>query len=451
MPIFDNPFDANIKLSCSCGRHASEAEHQSAISAELRTEEQQMARVVQSAVLRAVFPNDGVRRSFLRAVGVSSAMAALSQAFPMGAAVAAAGDPVGVPEKKQLNIGFLPIVCSTPLLVGHLIGFFSKQGLQITMQKNAGWLPLRDKVIGGELDAAHLLAAMPLGLRAGVGGAPVNLVAPVLENLNGSALTLHLKHKDNRNPAKWQGMKFAVPSELAIHNFLLREYLVQNGLDPNKDVQIKVMTGAEMLAGLRAGTIDGFTVAEPFNQRAVLDGIGFIHLLSADLWDGHPCCAFTVHEKMLKETPNTYGALMRGILRATTFADLAENRWTVASVLSTPEYLNQPIPLLEQVLTGTYPDGLGTTRKMPRRIAFEPLPWESMASWLLHEMKRWGYLKKEVNYQQIAEQVFRSTDARKQMAQLGIKVPADKKHVILGKEFDPERPDAFFKALGKGG
>jgi nitrate/nitrite transport system substrate-binding protein len=201
-----------------------------------------------------------------------------------------------------------------------------------------------------------------------------------------------------------------------------------------------------MVANLRAGNIDGFLGPDPFNQRAVFDEVGFIHLLSREIWDGHPCCAFGLNEGFIKEAPNTYAALFRAVLEAAAMAREAKNRELIAKVISPTQYLNQPETVIAQVLTGKFADGLGGVRNEPTRTDFDPVPWYSMAVWMLTQMKRWGYVKGDVNYKQIAEQVFLLTDARKFMKDMGMNVPAGDgypKFKVMGREFDPAKAEAY--------
>jgi len=163
------------------------------------------------------------------------------------------------------------------------------------------------------------------------------------------------------------------------------------------------------------------------------------------MWDGHPCCAFAASREFVTGMPNTYHALLKAIVEATAFASKAENRKQVAEAIAPQNYLNQPVTVVEQVLTGTYADGLGNVKKDPKRIDFDPFPWHSMALWILTQMKRWGQIKGDVNYKQVAEQVFLATDTAKLMRAAGLTPPATttKKHVIMGKEFDPAKPDEY--------
>jgi len=439
-----NPFDPNAPLSCSCGRHASSAEHDAALSEEAAFQRRMLA----SAAMRAIFPDDLQRRRFLTAVGAGAALAALSSFMPFGALEAMAAEK-GPLEKKDLKIGFLPITCATPIIFAGAADFYAKEGLNVTLQKTAGWAIVRDKVLAKEFDASHMLSPMPLAISMGAGSNAVPMVMPVMENINGNAITLAMKHKDNRDPKKWKGMKFAIPFDYSMHNFLLRYYLAEHGIDPDKDVQLRVMAPPDMVANLKSGNIDGFIVAEPFNQRAVYENIGFIHALTSDIWDNHPCCAFAATADFAKQNPNTFSALVRAIMRATQFAHKAENRKGVAEMIAPANYLNQPVTVVEQVLTGRFADGLGKVRELPNRIDFDPFPWQSMAVWMLTQMKRWGYIKGDIGYKEIAEKVFLATDARKRMHELGMDAPKASmtKHVIMGREFDPAKADAYLKGL----
>ncbi len=442
MALFDNPFDAKTRLKqsgCSCGRHASEAEHRAEVSGEA-----QFARVVESGAMRALFPQDATRRAFIKAVGASTAAAAVAQFLPLGAVTDALAQ--GAPlEKKDLKVGFIPITCATPIIMAAPMGFYAKNGLNVEVIKTAGWAVIRDKTINKEYDAAHMLSPMPLAISLGLGSKPIPYTMAAIENINGQAITLALKHKDKRDPKSWKGFKFAVPFDYSMHNYLLRYYLAEAGLDPDTDVQIRAVPPPEMVANLRADNIDGFLAPDPVNQRAVFDNVGFIHVLSKDIWDGHPCCAFASSKEFASTMPNTYAALLRSIIQATAFATKAENRKQIAEAIAPANYLNQPAIVVEQVLTGTFADGLGSIVKAPSRIDFDPFPWESFAVWILSQMKRWGQLKGDVDYKAVASQVFLATDAARLMADAGLTPPkaTTKTFSVMGKVFDPDKADAY--------
>ena len=252
-----------------------------------------------------------------------------------------------------------------------------------------------------------MLSPMPLALTMGVGANATPWSVAAIENINGQAITLANKHKDNRDPKNWKGFKFGIPFDYSMHAYLLRYYLAEAGLDPDTDVQLRVIPPPEMVANLRAENIDGFLGPDPFNQRAVFDGVGFIHLLTRELWDGHPCCAFAVPKKMVTEAPGTFQALLKSVVEATAYANKAENRKEIAERHQRPE-LPQParLTVVEQALTGTYADGLGAVKRVPDRVSFEPFPYQSMALWIMTQMKRWGQVKGDVKWDDIAKQVY---------------------------------------------
>ncbi len=445
-----DPFDPEVRLgTCSCGRHADQAEHV-ACTRQAAEPADDTRRMVQTAVMRAMFPRDSQRRAFLRAVGRSAAMGAVAECIPFGMLEALAAEPAGALEKTRLKIGYLPITCASPILIAQENGYFEQSGLNVEVLKTPGWALVRDKTVNRDFDAAQMLAPMPLAISLGAGSTASPTMAALMDNVGGSAITLAMRHKERRDPSQWKGFRLAIPFDYSIHNFLLREYLAAHGLDPDRDVQLRVMAPPDMLANLAGDNLDGFIVAEPFNQRAVYEGIGFIQTLSVDLWKGHPCCTFAMPESFAHENPNTYAALLRAMLRSAQYLNVPANRDAIVDTLAQPKYLNQPKIVVKQVLTGTFADGLGHVRTVPDRIGFQPFPWPSMAMWILVEMRRWGYLHRDSGYRSIAERVFRATDARNAMRRLGMPAPARdmQSYEILGRHFDPDHPEAYVKALG---
>jgi nitrate/nitrite transport system substrate-binding protein len=454
MSTFDDPFDADrgLRPGCICGQHRSAAEHAQATPRlhceAVVSEEKRYEGVVASAVMRAIFPKDAARRAFLKSVGASTALAALSQFFPIKTAtdVFAAG---GAPEKKDLKVGFIPITCATPIIMAAPLGFYAKHGLNVDVVKTAGWAVIRDKTINKEYDASHMLAPMPIAISLGLGAQPIPFAVPAIENINGQGITLAVKHKDKRNPADWKGMKFAIPFDYSMHNYLLRYYLAEHGLDPDTDVQLRSVPPPEMVANLRADNIDGFLAPDNICQRAIYDGAGFLHILSKEIWDGHPCCSFAASREFITTSPNSFAALTRAIVDATAYASKAENRKQIAEAIAPANYINAPVTVLEQVLTGTYADGLGDVKTDAKRVDFDPFPWQSFAVWMLTQMKRWGQIKGDVDYKMVAEQVYLATDMRKVMTDMGLAPPplSYKSFAVMGKTFDPDKPDEYLNSF----
>lgn len=381
--------------------------------------------------------------------GASSATAILHSVFPLDAAKAIAQEQVKGIEKKDLSVSFIPITCATPIIMAEPMGFYAKHGLNVQVRRAAGWAVVRDWAINKEVDATHMLSPMPLSITLGVGSPAVPYFMPAVENINGQAITLHNKHRGVKSAQDMKGFRFCVPFDYSMHNYLLRYYLAAGGLHPDKDVQIRVVPPPEMVANLKAGNVDGYLAPDPFNQRAVYENAGFIYKLSKEIWDGHPCCAFAVSQEFARTYPNTFLALFKAIVDATHFASKAENRKDIAQAIAPKNYLNQPVIVLEQVLTGQYADGLGNIKHEPKRIDFDPFPWHSMAVWILTQMKRWKHVDSELNYQQVAEQVFLAADCARLSRELGYPAPAQTyaKHVILGQEFDPQQAEAYARSF----
>jgi nitrate/nitrite transport system substrate-binding protein len=228
------PFNPNQPLfsgNCSCGKHATDQEHLASI--QNNSVESSSNSFIEASLVKALFPTESKRRAFLKAVGSGSALSALSSVLPITALQTMAQEKAPL-EKKDLNIGFIPITCATPLIMAEPLGFYRKQGLNVSLMKTAGWALIRDKMINKELDASHFLSPMPISISMGLGSNPSQMRVATIQNVNGQAITLANKHKDNRDPKQWKGMKFAIPFEFSMHNFLLRYYLAQAGLNPGQ-------------------------------------------------------------------------------------------------------------------------------------------------------------------------------------------------------------------------
>jgi nitrate/nitrite transport system substrate-binding protein len=240
-----NPFDGDISLShkkdCGCvtcnaahkgvdltsekqSRMLFEKQAQNSIQidpSQLNTKQpafgssdDMMGQVIENAIVRGVFGQSELgRRNFMKMVGSSTAAAVIGSMLPIEKAKAAVMDTLGKLEKTKLNIGFVPITCATPIIMAKPMGFYEKYGLDVNVIKTAGWAVARDKSLAGEYDAAHMLTPMPLAMTMGAGSSPEPYIMPAIENINGQAIVLHVKHKDKRDPTQWKGFKFGVPFE----------------------------------------------------------------------------------------------------------------------------------------------------------------------------------------------------------------------------------------------
>lgn len=444
---------AELTPSCPCGGHSSMQEHRDELGSAMRPqdylgEEQYIDRSVEAAVLHTLFPEANARRKLLSAVGAGTLLAAIGQSFPLAAAQSIAKDRPAL-EKKKLTLGFVPITCTVPMLLAEARGDYAKEGLSVNLVRTPGWPLVRDNLVNGNYDASHLVLGMPLTMTLGAGSPKVKTYTSIVQNINGDALAMHIKHKDKRDPKSWKGFRFGIPHVHSIHAMLLRYYLAEHGLDPDKDVDLRVFPPPDSVANMASGNLDGMFFAEPWNQRAVYEGVAYLQILSADIFPGHPCCVLSVTEKFITENPNTYGALFRSVARAGAHADVYENRSEIAELLAPKEYLNQPLQVLKQVLLGRYADGLGNILERKDRIGFKSFPHESTGVWLLTQLKRWNLVPKDVDVMAVATEVFRATDARKRLKEMGMASPANSmgKHRIMGKDFDPSRAEAYLSSF----
>lgn len=411
-------------------------------------EERFIDRSVEHAVVNTLFPVATLRRNLLKAIGAKTMLAAIASAFPLARAQSVAKESGGAPEKKELTLGFVPITCTIPMLLADAMGEYRKEGLTVKLVRTPGWAAARDNLISGQYDASHMVLAMPMTMSLGVGSPAVKTYASMVQNINGDALTLHVKHKDRRDPKTWKGFRFGIPHDYSVHAMLLRYYLAEHGLDPDKDVELRVFPPPDSVANMAAGNLDGMFFAEPWNQRAVFEGVGFLQTLSRDIFPDHPCCVVSVNDRFIKESPNAYGAMFRAVARAAAFADNYDNRRQVADLMAPREYLNQPLPVLQQVLLGRYADGLGKVVERRDRIGFQSLPHESTGIWLLTQLKRWGIVPASLDLAAVAREVFLSTDARKRLQEMGLSVPnSPTSDMVMGKRFDASQPEAYIKSF----
>lgn len=352
-------------------------------------------------------------------------------------------------EKTDLSIGYIPIACATPIVICEPLGFYEKHGLNVTLRKMPNWVAVRESAIAGELDAYHMLSPMPIAVTLGLGSTAFPIQLASIQNINGQSIAVALKHRDRiQGPADFKGMRIAIPFPYSMHNLLLRYYLASGGLNPDTDVAIQIVPPPDSVAQMSAGQIDAFLMPDNFGQRAVFEGIGYIHMLTNDLWDGHPCCAFAASQQWIDAHPNTFRAVNKAIIDGAAYADAAENRPEIAKVLSERRYLNQPEPVLQAVMTGNFEDGLGNTLNVPNRVGFDPYPWKSFAKWISSQLVRWDLMPAEqANYAEIAEQIYMTDLARELAQELGQNPPAEETRVenLKFDTFDPENPAAYLE------
>ncbi|MBV9386280.1 MAG: ABC transporter substrate-binding protein [Chroococcidiopsidaceae cyanobacterium CP_BM_ER_R8_30] len=402
----------------------------------------------------AIPTNQFRRRDFLIKVAAAAAVlslaSCLSDKSQAPTQIASTGATTGKLEKPDITIGFLPIACATPIVVAESLGIYQKYGLNVTLKKMPNWAAVRDSAIAGELDAYHMLSPMPIAMSLGLGSTAFPIKLASIENINGQSIVVALKHKDRiKGPADFKGLNIAIPFPFSMHNLLLRYYLASGNLNPDKDVQLQIIPPADAIAKMATGQIDAFILPDNFGQRAVYERLGFIHLLTKDLWAGHPCCSFAASKTWIDAHPNTFRAVNKAIIEAAAHANAPQNREEVAKALSERKYLNQPEPVLQAVLTGKFEDGLGNMLNVPDRVGFDPYPWKSFATWISSQLVRWKLLPKEkANYEDIAQQIYLTDLARELAKELGQTPPSEatRTEKLKFDTFAPAHPAAYVDA-----
>ncbi|MCC2683543.1 MAG: nrtA [Paenibacillaceae bacterium] len=377
-----------------------------------------------------------------------SILAGCASDKPSGSASGATADV----EKPDLNVGFLPITCATPILAAGALNFYKKHGLNVTLKKYGGFAEIRDAFIAGEIDAAHMLSPMTMALELGLGSAKIPTRLAATENVNGQAITMAIKHKDKiKSPKDLKGLTLGIPFDYSIHNLLLRHFLTQGGLDPDKDVTLRVTRPPDMIALTASGGIDGYIVSDPFNQRAVFEGIGYIYQMTGDLWPNHPCCAFAVKQDFIDKYPKTYHTLLTSIVEATNYCSGDAHRAEIAKAIAPKQFLNQPEDVVSAVLTGKLKDTPDHTISKPKYIDFDPFPWKSAAAWFVSQMIRWGYIPQDQAtpeaIRKIVDAVYLSDGVRQVQKELGLKTPTEdyRPEVVMGKTFDLDHLQDWIK------
>lgn len=396
------------------------------------------------------------RRKFLQNIAVGAALMTLtncaSQPDEPGVTETEPPAPetsVVTIEKSDLKVAFLPITCATPIIMSKPLGFYEKHGLNVELMKYASWSVVRDAAIAGELDAYHMLAPMPIAMSLGLGSTPFSVKLASIENNNGQGIAVAKQHLGKiKGPADFKGMTIGIPYDYSNHNLLLRYYLATGGLDPDSDVKLLILPPPDAIAKMSTGQIDAFILPDNFTQRVVKDDIGFIHLLTKDLWAGHPCCAFVAAQNWIDQNPNTFRALNKAIIDGATYANNPTNRKEIAAAIAPREYLNQPLDVLEAVMTGKFEDGQGNTFDIPDRIYFDPYPWKSFASWISTQLVRWDYMPTDrANYDELGQEIFLTDLARTLAEELGADAPAEVSRVETMKfgDFDPAQAETYLK------
>src|SRR6186713_1701866 len=375
------------------------------------------------------------RRRFLK-TATTSVAAGLLAGVPKGWAGGAFADDS--PESPNVRFGIIALTDCSSIVMAHELGYFKQFGIESIISKEASWAVIRDKLSIGENQATHMLIGMPLASTMGLAGSPVKpMVIPWLLNRNGQAITLNnkLKQAGVRKPAQikpladkakadGEPLTFAMTFPPGTHAMWIRYWLASGGVHPDKDVNLITIPPAQMVANMKVDKMDGFCVGEPWNNRAIEDGIGFTAVTTQQLWKDHPekVCAFT--EEFADKNPRTVKAVLKALHEASVWLDKMENREEQASIVSAPTYINCPPETILGRLQGKYLMGDGRKLRDPLYMTFSDrncnYPQPKYCKWWLTQLRRWGFTQGAPDYEGVARQVMRGDIYEEAMKELGV-------------------------------
>ncbi len=412
------------------------------------------------------------------------------------------------PEKDELKLGFIKLTDMAPLAVAKEKGFFEDEGLFVTLEPQANWKVLLDRVITGELDGAHMLAGQPIAATIGF-GTKAEIVTPFSMDLNGNAITVSnavwdemkknipagvdgkpvhpvkadaLKPVVDRYKAEGKPFNLGMVFPVSTHNYELRYWLASGGINPGfyspadvsgqvkGDVLISVTPPPQMPSTLESGTILGYSVGEPWNQAAVFKGIGVPVVTDYDIWKNNPEKVFGLTKEFTEKNPQTTLALTKALIRAAEWldADNNANRAEAVKILSKPEYVGADEKVIANSMTGTFEYEKGDKRAAPDFNVFfrynATYPFYSDAVWYLTQMRRWGQIpeaKDDAWYAKTAASVYKPDIYLKAAELLVAEGKAKKddfpfgsdgyksatKDFIDGVSYDGRKPNAYIDSL----
>ena len=325
------------------------------------------------------------------------------------------------PEKEEVKIGFIPLTDCASVVMASVLGIDKKYGVKIVPTKESSWASVRDKLVNGELDFAHVLYGLVYGVHLGVGGQKKDMAVLMTLNNNGQAITLSKKLADKGAidgatlaklmAAEKREYTFAQTFPTGTHAMWLYYWMAANGINPMKDAKVITVPPPQMVANMRVGNMDGFCVGEPWNHRAIMDGIGITATTTQDIWKDHPEKVLGTTAEYAKKYPNTSRAVTAAILEASRWIDASiANRNKMAETIADKAFVNTSVDAVNQRILGRYQNGLGKTWDDPNFMKFynEGLvnfPYLSDGMWFLTQHKRWGILKEHPDYLKVAQEI----------------------------------------------
>lgn len=344
-------------------------------------------------------------------------------------------------EKTSLRLGLLPLADAAPLVIAKARGFFARHGLDVELRVERAWAALRDKVAMGVLDAAQMLAPIPIAATLGLDGIAVPMVTALSLNLNGNAITvsraLHERmrahapaHADAAQSARALARVleadrkahlpppvFAHVFPFSTHHYELRMWLASAGIDPDAHVRLCVVPPPRMVGELAAGRVDGFCVGAPWSEVATRLGLGVTVATKYAIWNNSPEKVLGVTRDWADAHPATHRAMVAALIEAARWLDLPEHRGVAAQLMIDNGWVQAPAETIRASLQ-MQPEGL-----MFHRHA-ATFPWRSHAMWFALQMLRWRQCWTAPDLNALARDVYRCETYREAAALVAEPCPA---------------------------
>lgn len=354
----------------------------------------------------------------------------------------------------KIKVGFSPLTDSAPLIVAKEEGFFAQEGLDVTLCKEVSWANIRDKLVYGEFDAAHMLAPMLMATTLGLGGVKKPLLTAYSFGLNGNAVSVSnvlyeamvaceprliecpektasvlrqvVEARKEQSKAK---LRFAVVFPFSMHYYLLNHWLQTAGVDLNEDVEVLVVPPSRVVQALDEGVIDGYCVGEPWNTHAVKRQVGVTIITGYEIWNNAPEKVLAVTEEWAKNNSDIHERMVWALYQASQWIDQAENRPALISYLAMEKYVNAPISSIENALSGQVCNPVcKTCRSVPNfSLPFKHqanFPWQSHAEWILQQMQALGQVSTDFDIKAVVAATYRTDLYRKVLAAHSVSVPS---------------------------
>lgn len=301
-------------------------------------------------------------------------------------------------KERPLRIGYVPMTDCAPLVVAQELGFFEKYGLSVSLYREPGWATIREKICYGELDAAQAPASMVMELSFGFGAVASPCLTAFVTAHNGNAITLsnelwEMGVRDGKTLAevirKYPTRRFTFAGVLkySSQNYLMRRWLLSNGINPDKDVNMVVVPPPQVHACLKNGYLDGYCVAEPWSSVGLLEDVGWCTTLTSDFSPMHPEKVFMVTEAFHEEEPERHISLLRALWDAAAYCDAPENREELAEMLSLPGFVEVSRAAMGNALVGPFAMGMNRETSARDAIIFHRddanRPTLQKAAWVL--------------------------------------------------------------------